>query len=639
MEEPHSEKSPLFPQEFPLLFICLKLTLEERPIRIPYEQDPNFTRPLYRLDEGPRQQMLGRLQFLYGRQLAELWLPELERILKVHYAHKPESLIEAERQLDSSERFTQEDMVLITYGDSIQGEHGAQLRALHRFAETYFRGAINTIHLLPFFPYSSDRGFAVVDFESVDPSMGTWECVLDLGLDYGLMFDGVVNHCSARSEMFKQFLRGNPRYREYFIAYESPDQLTADQRSKIFRPRTSDILTRFETIDGPRYVWTTFSEDQIDFNFRNPQVLMSVIDALLFYVRRGANIIRLDAVTYLWSEPGTECVHLPETHTVVKLIRDVMDAVAPGVALITETNVPHRENVSYFGNGDDEAHMVYNFALPPMVLHTFYSQSAVELSRWAASLTIDSDSSTFFNMLDTHDGIGVMGVKGILDREEIDQLITQAEKNGALISYKSTKNGQEAYEINATWWSALNGDHSEDEMQICVDRHIASRAVAMVISGVPGIYTHGALGLESDKAFAESTGVKRDVNRKVIDPDLYASQLADPGSKYSLLRQKHSKLSLIRSQHPAFHPQGGQKILNLSNEVFAVLRNARNQQMHLLSLINVTQQELSLAIPEPALPSQSRKWENLINGTTYQALNGTLEINLAPYEVVWLSQV
>ena len=318
--------------------------------------------------------MLARLEFLYGRETAEAAMPELERILKVHHAHKPPELIEYEAALDprssASPSVTSSSSPTPT---RCAARSATGIEALHRFVETYY-DAVNTIHMLPFFPYSSDRGFSVVDFKAVDPKVGSWDLVRELAFDYDLMFDAVFNHASSRSEMFRGFLRGDPQYDDFFIAYDSPDDLTPEQRSKIFRPRTSDILTRYETIDGPKYIWTTFSPDQIDFNFRNPAVLLAVLESLLFYVRRGADIIRLDAVTYLWSEPGTESIHLPQTHEIIKLLRDVLDTVAPGVALVTETNVPHEQNITYFGDGTDEAHMVYNFALPPLVLHTFYAR-------------------------------------------------------------------------------------------------------------------------------------------------------------------------------------------------------------------------------------------------------------------------
>ena len=605
--------------------------------RIPYNQDPDYTRPRFEVPAAARERMLSRLSYLYGDSEAQAWMPELERILRVHYAHKPEDLVELEKEYQPEERFTEKDLVLITYGDAIKGDHGATLKSLHRFVETYSRGAVNTIHLLPFFPYSSDRGFAVVDFKTVDPKMGTWECIQELGADYDLMFDGVLNHCSSRSEMFRGYLNGNPAYRDFFIAYDSPEDLTRDQRSKIFRPRTSDILTRVDTIEGPKYVWTTFSEDQIDFNFRNPKVLLTVIDALLFYVRQGADILRLDAVTYLWSEPGTECVHLPQTHAIVKLLRDVMDTVAPGVALITETNVPHQQNISYFGDGSDEAHMVYNFALPPLVLHTFYSQDASAISRWAAELRTHSKTSTFFNMLDTHDGIGVMGVKGILSPVEIDRMLQRAQEHGANISYKSSEAGDEPYEINSTWWSAINRDDSGEDRNLRVKRYVASRSIALALKGVPAEYTHGVVALSNDHRLAETTGVRRDVNRGLIDPDLYSRELQDPQSKRSLLRRSHRRFALVRTRCRAFHPQGEQRVLNLSASVFALLRISPEGDQQIVALTNVSDREVKLEIPLADLEGQETRWRDLIGGKEWKAEGPRLAIDLAPYDVLWLS--
>ena len=397
------------------------------------------------------------------------------------------------------ERFSEKDMILITYGDIVKGDGDTPLSALYNFVNTYNRGAINTIHLLPFFPYSSDRGFAVVDFRQVDPKLGSWADIREKKRRYDLMFDAVLNHVSSMSEMFREFRNGNPRYLNFFIAYDSPDDLTLDQRKKIFRPRTSDILTRFETIKGPTWVWTTFSEDQIDLNFRNPDVLMQVVDSILFYIRHGADILRLDAVTYIWAEPGTESIHLPQTHEIVKLLRDVVDAVGSGVALITETNVPHKDNVSYFGDGYDEAHMVYNFALPPLVLHAFYREDTGYLSRWAKTIEPPSDLATFFNMLDTHDGIGLMGVKEILPEEEIEFIIKTAKERGGYISYKMREDKtQEPYEINTTWWSAINDKNAREDLTLQVRRYLASRSISLVLKGVPGIYVHGAIGTTND---------------------------------------------------------------------------------------------------------------------------------------------
>jgi sucrose phosphorylase len=602
-----------------------------------YNQDPDYTRPLFEVPADAKERMRARLSTLYGEEKAKAHMPELERILKVHHAHKPEALIEAEKNLDPKERFTEKDMILITYGDLIQGEGQSPLQILHRFVSTHNRGAINTLHILPFFPYSSDRGFSVVDYTRVDPKLGTWDDILTIGCEYDLMFDGVLNHCSSRSRMFQQFVNGNPRYQNHFIHYDSPEDLTPDQRSKIFRPRTSDILTEFRTINGPKYVWTTFSEDQIDLNFRNPTVLLQVIEGLLFYVQNGADIIRLDAVTYIWADPGTDCVHLPETHEIVKLLRDVVDVVAPGVALITETNVPHEDNVSYFGNGHDEAHMVYNFALPPLVLHTFYTGDATAISRWAHDMKNASDAATFFNMLDTHDGIGLMGVKGILKKEEIEAMIQRAGEHGAYISYKMSENRtEEPYEINFTWWSALNHDDSEEDMDLKVKRFLASRSIALVLQGVPAVYAHGTIGSSNDYDLVQKTGVKRDVNRAPLDSKALVEELKDPQSKISRLRQEMPKFNLTRTSQRAFHPHGAQRVLMVSRDVLAVLRTSPESDQHILTLTNVTGRATSIEVPLADLDIQETSWFDLIGAREWKAENDKLRITFQPYDVIWL---
>jgi len=605
-----------------------------------YDQYPDYTRPLYEIPPPTRERMGRRLAFLYGKRQADKYLLELERILRVHCAHKPPEMLEKEKNYDPKERFSEKDMILITYGDIVKGDGDTPLSALHNFVNTYNRGAISTIHLLPFFPYSSDRGFAVVDFRQVDPKLGTWADIREKKRRYDLMFDAVLNHVSSMSEMFREFRNANPRYLNFFIAYDSPDDLTLDQRKKIFRPRTSDILTRFETIKGPAWVWTTFSEDQIDLNFRNPDVLMQVVDSILFYIRHGADILRLDAVTYIWAEPGTESIHLPQTHEIVKLLRDVVDAVGSGVALITETNVPHKDNVSYFGNGYDEAHMVYNFALPPLVLHAFYREDTGYLSRWAKKIDPPSHLATFFNMLDTHDGIGLMGVKEILPEEEIEFISQTAKARGGYISYKMREDRtQEPYEINITWWSAINDDNAGEDLTLQVMRYIASRSISLVLKGVPGIYVHGAIGTVNDHERVRETGVKRDVNRGVIDARKVDEDLRNPNSKISILRNRSSRINLIRTQNRAFHPRGRQKVFELSPHAFVALRTSPEGDDHVLTFTNVTGKELQLGITLNALGVDERLWQDLIGDKHWEVVNSRLQVILRPYDVAWLKPI
>lgn len=602
-----------------------------------YNPEPDYTRPLYEIPPEMRERMCNRLRFLYGKKRAEKYMPELERLLRVHHAHKPVEMIEKEKSYNPAERFSEKDLILITYGDTVKGPGLTPLATLHAFVNTYNRGAINTLHILPFFPYSSDRGFSVVDFKLVDPELGSWADIREKKRQYDLMFDAVLNHVSSRSEIFREFLGGNPRYLDFFIAYDSPDDLTVDQRRKIFRPRTSDILTRFDTIHGPKWVWTTFSEDQIDFNFRNPEVLLQVLNSLLFYIRNGADILRLDAVTYIWAEPGTESIHLPQTHGVVKLLRDVVDSVGSGVALLTETNVPHEKNISYFGNGSDEAHMVYNFALPALVLYTVYREDSRVISRWAESITPPSDMATFFNILDTHDGIGLMGAKEILSRQDMAFIINKANDRGAYISYKMAEDRtEEPYEINTTWWSAINGDDNREDIGRQVKRYVASRSIALVIQGVPGIYLHGFMGMANDHERVQETGVKRDVNRGFIISEEVERELADPNSKLSLIRLYSGRLFRARTRRRAFHPRGPQKILHLSPDVFAVIRHSPEGDKHILAITNVTGRKTRLEVPLSEVGVEERQWRDLLSDKPWEARGNTLKIALEPYGVMWL---
>ncbi len=487
--------------------------------RISYHPKPDYTRPVLWISSEARGRMLSRLEFLYGKEQAKAFMPELERTLKVHYAHKPQELIDREKDFNPEERFSEKDMTMITYGDLLRGKKHSPLASLAYYLQGQLKEVINTIHILPFFPYSSDRGFSVTDFKSVDAGLGTWQDIYEIGKEFKLLFDGVMNHASAESEGFQEFLNGHPRFRDVVISYPSPDALTPEQRRMIRRPRTSDILTKFDSIDGPVYVWTTFSPDQIDLNYKNPRVLIDVISVLLLYVRHGTDIIRLDAITYLWEELGTDCASLDQTHEIIKLFRDVLNLVAPQIALLTETNVPHDENVSYFGNGHDEAQMVYNFALPPLVLHTFYTEDTAALSGWAANLIYPSKTTTFFNVLDTHDGVGLSGVKNILSEEEISEIVSRAtEEHNAFVSYKTGQDGkEEPYEINTTWFGALNRRDSREELAFQVKRFVASRSIALVLKGVPAIYFHGMIGTGNDPEVVKRSGHNRDINRTISD--------------------------------------------------------------------------------------------------------------------------
>ncbi len=601
-------------------------------------QEPDYTKPIYQVPDYYAQRLKNKITFLYGVPHLESIYLELERIMKVYYAHKTPLMKEFEAQFKPEDRFTEKDIILITYGDLIKTPNQKPLKTLTQLLETYLKGVINFIHILPFFPSSSDRGFAVMDFEEVDPHLGTWDDILELKKDFKLMFDGVFNHVSSKSRWFQEFLNQNPEYINFFTVFSTKQQLSEDQLRLIVRPRTTPILTEFCTLNGKRLVWTTFSQDQIDLNYHNPRVLLKMIEILLTYVRRGADIVRLDAVTYLWEELGTSCVHLEQTHTIIKLFRDILDAVAPHVALITETNVPHKDNIRYFGNGRDEAQMVYNFALPPLVLFSFQNENARKLTEWAATLKNPSDQATFFNFLDSHDGVGVMAVQGILTPEEIEMMALRVVEHGGFISYRANPDGsQSPYELNITWFSAINNEDADEPMEIQIKRYIASRAIALVLMGVPGIYLHGFLGSKNDADLVLEERQTRSINRKTLRKKELLQSLENPETTTYHVTRRLVRLIEIRSRQRAFHPNSPQKILNISDDLFVVLRYTQDQNEMILTLTNVTSKrvKVKMNLLEWGILGNYH-WHDLIGRKSYETKNHILELTLQPYDVFWL---
>lgn len=584
----------------------------------------------------PEERILDHLTFLYGREQGRETWTKLRAILDDFRRRHPHLL---ENVPPPEDRLTERDSFLITYADQVREPGRPPFRTLGEFLTTYVADVIHGVHLLPFFPYSSDDGFSVIDYYQVNPAFGTWDDVEALRGRFRLMFDAVINHISRQSAWFQAFLRGEPPYKDYFIVVDPSTDL-----SQVVRPRTSPLLTPVETAEGVKYVWTTFSSDQIDLNYHNPDVLLEIIKVLLFYVEKGAEVIRLDAIAYLWKEIGTPCIHLPQTHRVVKLFRAVLDAVAPGVLLITETNVPHEENISYFGDGTDEAQMVYNFALPPLVLHTFLTGNADRLTRWAQTLHTPSPETTFFNFIASHDGIGVMPARGLLSEAEIQALVDRTLAHGGQVSYKSNPDGSKSvYELNITLYDALNDPRAPDTARD-VARFMASQVIMLSLAGVPGIYVHSLFGSRNCYRCVEQTGHPRSINREKFDRAALEADLADSNSTRHRVFHAYRHLLAVRQRQPAFHPNGTQRVLALDEAAFAVVRTpppGRREEGSaevILCLVNVTPDKRSLEISLAAqgLPAAVR-WHDLIGGEQFAVEDGRLQVSLSPYQAMWLA--
>jgi sucrose phosphorylase len=445
-----------------------------------------------------------------------------------------------------------------------------------------------------------------------------------VGGGFDLMFDAVFNHCSSQSDWFRRFLADDPPYRDWFITVEDDPDL-----SQVVRPRAVPLLTAFQTEAGPRMVWTTFSEDQVDLNVKNPDVLLALIDILLFYVAHGARLIRLDAIAYLWKEIGTSCIHLPQTHRAIQLMRTVLDEVASEVLLITETNVPHLDNVSYFGDGSNEAQLVYNFALPPLILHSIATGNGEALSRWAASLDLPSTGVTFFNFLASHDGIGINPVRGILSPEEIGSLIERVEAHRGFVSYKSNPDGtQSPYELNINYFDALSNPAAGEPLDTQVARFMVAHAIQLAMAGVPGIYFHSLFGSRGDRRGAEGSGIKRRINRQKLSRADLERDLADPSTRRSRVLTAFSRFMAARRSTGAFHPSGRQRVLTVDPRVFALLRESPGGGEAAICLHNLAAEPVAIdAGLEPSVREAAER-QGLLEG-------GRLRGQLGPYGVQW----
>ena len=565
---------------------------------------------------------LSHFTFLYGAGRAPHLIDRLQQIISGYAGRIPAS----------SGDLTERDSILITYGDQVQAPGEKPLQTLGAFCRRYVKGVVNGIHILPFYPWTSDDGFSVSDYRRVDPALGDWEDISLLGQDFRLMFDAVINHASVGHEWFQGFLRDDPGYREYFVVVEGSPDL-----SQVVRPRALPLLTTFETPSGPKQVWTTFSADQVDLNYENPDVLLEIIGTLLFYVSQGAELIRLDAIAYMWKEICTSCIHLPQTHRIIQLFRSVLDVVAPNVLLITETNVPHIDNISYFGDGHNEAQMVYNFALPPLVLHTLHTGNSRVLSEWTAALKLPSRRTTFFNFLASHDGIGVNPARGILSEAEIEGMIERVVQHGGLVSYKHVAGGaQVPYELNINYFDALSDPNAGEPLEVQIDRFMAAQAIMLALVGVPGIYVHSLFGSRSWQAGVELTGRNRTINRQKFDLQTLEHELSDESSLRHQVFHRYSQLLSARSASAAFQPSGEQQVLDSGDAVFALLRRSPDRSEQVLCLQNISNRSAQVPVSLQGMNGMPlHQFTDLITGrSSHNSQQGSLV--LAPYETLWL---
>lgn len=527
--------------------------------------------------------------------------------------------------------WSEHDVVLITYANTLNEPGTAPLQTLHQFLRSELQGVVNTIHVLPFFPFSSDDGFAVIDYYSVDPEVGSWEDLQGLAGDFRLMVDLVINHVSRESLWFMDFINDALPGRDYFLVADPNTDLSA-----VIRPRTSPLLVPIHTYRGMRHLWATFSEDQIDLNFARPEVLLAMLHVLDFYLQQGARVIRLDAIAYLWKEVGTACIHHPRTHDVVRLLRwyveRICDPQRDPVTLITETNVPHDENVTYFGQGD-EAHMVYQFTLAPLLLHALLSGDSDRLTAWGRSLAPPPPGCTFLNFTASHDGIGLRPAEGWLTQNEISAMVDLVHQFGGFVSKRALKEGtDQPYELNVALFDALQGTFSgRDNWQ--VERFLCSQVIMLSLQGVPAIYLHSLLATGNDLERVERTGRTRSINRSQWSMDALMQQLSDHRTPHARVFDQYRQLLVCRRRLPAFAPQSPQRFLAFGRQLLSLQRGIGVEA--LLILVNVSNRPAAIDAGSLAAAGWGASSHDQIDGAAWDLREG---IRLAPYQALWLQR-
>jgi len=525
-------------------------------------------------------------------------------------------------------RWNASDIVMITYGDSIVSDSEKPLVTLKQFIDRHLSNELSGVHILPFFPYSSDDGFSVLDYSSVNESLGDWQDISAISERYKLMADLVINHCSARSIWFENFIKGEGTGHNYFFTASSSDPL-----DKVVRPRTSPLLKPVSTKQGEQFVWCTFSHDQVDLDFSNPEVLIAFVGIIKQYLDAGVLIFRLDAIAFLWKEIGTSCINLPQTHEVVRLLRTLIECANENAIIITETNIPNIQNLAYFGNAN-EAHAIYNFSLPPLLIYSLISGDCQALKHWLMRMPPAQNGTCYFNFIASHDGIGLRPAEGLLSESEIGTMVNTMQNFGGLISWRTGEDGsQKPYEMNIALYDALKGTiNGPDKHQY--QRFICAHSIMMSLEGIPGIYIHSLLGTENDYEKYNNTHHNRAINRHRWQSELLSEQLANPYSHHSKVLAGLKNLIAIRKQQNAFHPNATQFVLQLGPELFGVWRQCMNRSQSIFCVANITNKPLSLRLNELNL-IETEHWHDLITGQHITDLNS--EFALLPYQTIWLT--
>ena len=516
--------------------------------------------------------------------------------------------------------------IVICYGDSVFSS--SQKHLLKNF-QSFFQKKLNkffdTVHFLPFYPSSSDSGFAVKDHYKIDSRLGNWSNITKFSKKNDVMADIVINHSSARGLWFKNFLKGKKPGKDYFLKVNSNFDI-----SKVIRPRDHQLLKKIEIFKQPEYLWRTFSPDQLDMNFKNPAVLLRFIKIMINLVNHGVTIFRLDAIAYLWKESGTKCINLKETHEIIKLFRLICNHLNVESIIVTETNLPERENISYFGNAD-EANWIYNFSLPPLLIYSFLFENSSYLNNWNKKLPQTKKGNSYLNFIASHDGIGMRPVEGIINKNNKDKFLKRLKKNGSKFSYRKVQNkSKKVYEANITIFDALKKSDYDPEGKFFLERFISAHSIMVSFEGVPAIYFNSLFGTSNDEAKYIITGNNRDLNRYRWNHKNITEKLKNLKSKQSIFYKNITNLLEIRRKQKAFHPNGVRSSFNMGKKIFCFNRQSVDKKQTILCITNLSSKVQSTKINQKFLT-----WKNLLSYNNNHISNKM--IKLEPFQTVWLS--
>ena len=558
--------------------------------------------------------------------LRTIYKPSLNERDIDHLKDQIIQIIKKFNQNNSKKKLTisEKTSLVICYGDNVNSNQKSSIEVFQNFFKKNLKKYFNAIHFLPFYPSSSDSGFAVKDHYKIEKRIGSWSDIKKISKSSHVMADIVINHSSARGLWFKNFLKKKRPGKDYFLTVNSKFNT-----SKVVRPRDHKLLKKIDIFGKSDFLWRTFSADQIDLDFKNPSVLLRFIKIMVHLVSNGVTIFRLDAIAYLWKKNGTNCINLKQTHEIVKLLRLISNLLNVETIIITETNLPEKENLSYFGK-NDEANWIYNFSLPPLLIHAFLFENSSYLNKWSKKLPNAKFQNSYLNFIASHDGIGMRPTEGILNERSLNNFLKRLKKNGSKFSYRKVQNkSKKVYEANITVFDALKKSDTDPNGKFFLERYIAAHAIMISFEGVPAIYFNSLFGKSNDEAKYVITGNNRDINRYKWSYENITKKLNDKNSKQSIFYQNLGKLLEIKRKQKAFHPNAQRLNINLGSKLFCFKRTSLDKKQTIISITNCSSVD-----QYPKLNKKYSKWKNIIN-PKINSLNKSFK--LKPFETMWLS--